>query len=105
MSKFLDPGDRMSPPVVSPPGERMPSYEEVVDLLERGVLGRIEARNMLAELFPLFAKHRDNDVDEMIREIAARNDAEMRKRWEQEDNYEAAAQRAGDLTEDERAET
>lgn len=55
------------------------SIEEIVSLVNENLLGVLEVRNLLAEMYPEFAQVKDLDLDQHIRDESER---EFRETWE-----------------------
>lgn len=55
------------------------SIEEIVSLVNENLLGVLEVRNLLAEMYPEYAKVKDLDLDQHIRDESER---EFRETWE-----------------------
>lgn len=51
--------------------EQLLSFEEAMQLFERGLIGTIEFRNWLARSYHDFESVRDTDVDDDIRNMAS----------------------------------
>ena len=50
------------------------TVEDILGLLDRGVLGYMETRDLLAEIFPSFGKARSTDVDQYLEELGQKID-------------------------------
>ena len=65
-----------------------PTVDELIKLVEAGLIGQVEARTVLGHMYTAFADARDNDIDDEVREVAERAAQERRQRWEADVNAE-----------------